>query len=116
MNITRHEPWNGILSDAVEAGGLVFLAGQLADDIGQDMAGQTRQTLASIDAALARSGTSKSKLISATVFVADMKQFDAFNTVWKAWVDPNALPARATVEAKLYDPRCLIEIICVAAK
>jgi enamine deaminase RidA (YjgF/YER057c/UK114 family) len=116
MTITRHEPWNGTLSDVVEAGGFVFLGGQLADDISQDIEGQTRQTLANIDAALARSGTNKSKLVSATVFIADMALFERFNAVWKAWVDPRALPARATVEAKLYDPRCLIEIIGVAVK
>lgn len=116
MLITRHEPEGGILSNAVEAGGLVFLAGQLADDLGLDITGQTRQTLAAIDAALTLCGTSKSRLVSATVFIADMAHFPGFNAIWKAWVDPAALPARATVEAKLYDPRCLIEVVCVAAK
>ena len=116
MTIKRHEPYEGILSNAVEAGGLVFLAGQVADDLSQDVGGQTRQALAAIDAALAQCGTSRAKLVSATVWLADMRTFPDFNAAWKAWVDKANLPARATVEARLYDPRCLVEIMCVASK
>lgn len=115
-DIKRHEPEGGILSNAVEAGGLVFLAGSVADDLDLDIAGQTRQALAYIDQMLARCGTSKSKLVSATVWVADMAEAPAYNAVWKEWVDPANLPARATVEARLFSPKCRIEIMCVAAK
>lgn len=114
--ITRHEPEGGILSNAVEAGGLVFLAGSVADDLDLDMTGQTKQALAYIDQILARCGTSKARLVSATVFIADWADAPAYNEVWKAWVDPANLPARATVEAKMFSPKCRIEIICVAAK
>lgn len=115
-DIKRHEPEGGILSNAVEAGGLVFLAGSVADDLDLDMAGQTRQALAYVDDMLARCGTSKAKLVSATVYIADWVDAPAYNAVWKAWVDPNNLPARATVEARMFSPKCLIEIVCVAAK
>jgi enamine deaminase RidA (YjgF/YER057c/UK114 family) len=116
MAITRHNPHGGILSDAVEHGGLVWVAGTVADDLTQDISGQTKQVLASIDAALAKAGSNKSKILWANVWVTDIRNREGMNSVWKAWIDPNNLPARATVEAKLADPRMLVEIACVAAK
>jgi enamine deaminase RidA (YjgF/YER057c/UK114 family) len=116
MPITRHEPEGGILSNAVEANGFVFLAGSVADDLSLDVAGQTRQALEFIDKMLAKCGTSKGKLVSAQIWLADMRSFPEFNGAWKEWIDPRALPARATVEAKLWDPRCLVEIMVTAAK
>jgi enamine deaminase RidA (YjgF/YER057c/UK114 family) len=70
----------------------------------------------SIDAELAKTGSSKSKILWANVWVTDIRNREGMNAVWKAWIDPNNLPARATVEAKLADPRMLVEIACVAAK
>jgi len=116
MSIVRHNPHGGILSDAVEHGNLVFVAGTVADDLAQDIAGQTRQVLASIDAALAKAGSNKSKILWANVWVTDIRNREGMNGVWKQWIDPKNLPARATVEAKLADPRMLVEIACVAAK
>ncbi|MCZ7565927.1 MAG: RidA family protein [Burkholderiales bacterium] len=115
MQITRHEPGK-LFSGAVEANGFVFVAGQVADDLAQDIAGQTRQVLARIDALLARAGSDKSKILWANVWVTDIRNRDGMNAVWTAWVDPRNLPARATVEAKLADPRMLVEVACVAAK
>ena len=116
MTIIRHNPHGGILSDAVEHGGLVWVAGTVADDPTQDITGQTKQVLASIDKALAKAGTNKTKILWANVWVTDIRNREGMNAVWKAWIDPNNLPARATVEAKLADPRMLVEIACVAAK
>ena len=116
MSIVRHNPHGGILADAVEHAGLVFVAGTVAEDLTQDIAGQTRQVLAAIDATLAKAGSSKAKILSANVWVTDIRNREAMNGVWKAWIDPNNLPARATVEAKLADPRMLVEIACIAAK
>jgi len=115
MTIARHNP-RKILSDAVEAGGLVFLAGQVPADPTQDVAGQTRQVLAAIDRLLAMAGTDKRKLVSATIWLTDIRNRDAMNTEWLAWVDPDNLPARACVEARLADPRMLVEIAVTAAK
>ena len=114
--IIRQNPHGGILADAAEYGNLVFVAGQVADDVTQDVTGQTKQVLAAIDAVLAKAGTSKSRILSANVWLTDIRNRDAMNAVWKAWVDGNNLPARATVEAKLADPRMLVEIAVVAAK
>ena len=116
MSIARLNPHAGILADAVEANGFVFTAGQVADDPSADVRGQTKQVLAQIDHALAHFGTNKSKLVSANIWLSDIRNREAMNEIWKAWVDPNNLPARATVEAKLADPRMLVEIAVVAVK
>ena len=69
-----------------------------------------------VDALLAAVGTNKSNLLSATVYLADMKTYDQMNAAWDAWVDPVNTPARATVEAKLAAPGVNVEIMVVAAR
>ena len=71
---------------------------------------------AEIDRLLAKAGTSKSKALSATIWVTDIRNRAAMNEVWTRWADPKNLPARACVEAKLADPAGLVEIMVVAAK
>ena len=115
MSIIRHEPGK-FLSGAVEAAGLVFVAGQVADNLAAGIDGQTREVLAKIDALLARAGTNKSKIVSASVWVTDIRNREGMNGVWMQWMDAKNPPARATVEAKLADPRMLVEIACIAAK
>jgi enamine deaminase RidA (YjgF/YER057c/UK114 family) len=115
LNIKRHNPGD-ILSDAVEYNGVVYLAGMVADDLTKDIKGQTEEVLKNIDVALAAAGTDKSKLLSANVYVADIRLRDQMNVAWKAWIDPRNPPARATVEAKMADPRMLVEIMCQCAK
>jgi enamine deaminase RidA (YjgF/YER057c/UK114 family) len=115
MTIVRHNP-RKVLSDAVEAGNIVFLAGQVAADLGQDVSGQTRQVLQTIDGLLQKAGTTKSNILSANIWLTDIRNRDAMNSEWLAWIDPSNLPARATVEAKLADPRMLVEIAVIAAK
>jgi enamine deaminase RidA (YjgF/YER057c/UK114 family) len=115
MTIKRHNA-NKILSDAVEYNGVVYLAGMVADDTSQDIKGQTKQVLKNIDTALAAAGTNKSKLLSANVWVSDIRLREQMNEVWSAWLDQGNAPARATVEAKMADPLVLVEIMCTAAK
>jgi enamine deaminase RidA (YjgF/YER057c/UK114 family) len=102
-------------SQAVVANGLVFLAGQVAADTSVDTAAQTKQVLAAIDALLVRTGSQKSKIISATIYLADIADFAAMNQAWDAWLDPQAKPARATVQAALVTPAHRVEIQIVAA-
>jgi enamine deaminase RidA (YjgF/YER057c/UK114 family) len=78
--------------------------------------GQTEQVLKKIDAILAAAGTGKSKILSANVWVTDIRNRDEMNAAWTSWVDSANLPARATVEAKLADPRMLVEIMVTCAK
>ncbi len=103
------------MSEAAIHNGTVYLAGQIAELPGQDMAGQTRQVLAAIDALLAKAGTDKSKILMAQIFITDLADFAAMNREWDAWVVPGHTPARATVEARLNDPDMKVEIMVVAA-
>jgi enamine deaminase RidA (YjgF/YER057c/UK114 family) len=115
MSITRHDP-SPILSNAVEHGNTVYLAGVVAKDLGKDVKGQTKEILDEIDRLLAKSGSNKSKALSATIWVTDIRNRAPMNEVWSAWVDAKNLPSRACVEAKLADPRALVEIMIIAAK
>ena len=115
MSITRHEQ-SAILSQAVQYGDTVYLAGVVAKDLSQDVKGQTKQILADIDRLLAKCGSNKSKVLSATIWVTDIRNRAPMNEVWTAWVDKANMPARACVEAKLADPTALVEIMVIAAK
>jgi enamine deaminase RidA (YjgF/YER057c/UK114 family) len=102
------------LSQAVVHGNTVYLAGIVAGDEPTTKA-QTEAILKKIDGLLAAAGTNKSNLLSATVYLADMKTYDQMNAAWDAWVDPVNTPARATVEAKLAQAKFLVEIMVTAA-
>ena len=115
MTIQRHDS-SGILSLAVEHGDTVYLAGIVAKDLNKDAKGQTKEIVDEIDRLLAKCGSNKSKVLSATIWVTDIRNRAPMNEVWTAWVDPKNLPARACVEAKLADPKALVEIMVIAAK
>lgn len=103
------------MSQAVVCNGMVFLAGQVAKDTSQDVGGQTRQVLATIDELLAEAGSDKSRLLAAQIFLPDIADFAAMNKVWEAWVLPGQTPARATVQAALASPQYKVEIVITAA-
>jgi len=103
------------LSDMATYNGVAYLAGQVPDDTSLDMEGQTAQVLATIDRLLATAGTDKTRLLMVTVYVANMKEFDAMNRAWDAWVAPGNAPPRATVEARLANPDYKVEIVATAA-
>jgi enamine deaminase RidA (YjgF/YER057c/UK114 family) len=105
----------GRLSGAVVHSGLVWLAGQVADDASLDVEGQTADILGQIDALLAEAGTDKRHLLSVTVVLADIAEAPAMNRAWDRWLDPKAKPARMTIEARLVDPAWRVEITGVAA-
>lgn len=105
----------GRLSGAVVHGGLVYLAGQVADDASLDAEGQTADILRQIDALLAEAGTSKKNLLSVQIILADIRDAPAMNRAWDAWLDPAAKPARMTIQAPLVDPAWRVEITGIAA-
>ncbi len=114
MSIKRH----GVgprLSQAAIHDNTVYLAGLVAGDPSADTKGQTEQILKKIDETLAAVGSHKSKLLSATVYLANMATYNDMNAAWDAWVDKSNTPARATVEARLASSKYLVEIMCVAA-
>jgi enamine deaminase RidA (YjgF/YER057c/UK114 family) len=102
------------LSGAVVAGGMVWLAGQVADDATADAEGQTADILAQIDALLAEAGTDKRALVSVQIVLADIADAPAMNRAWDAWLDPAHKPARMTIQAPLVDPAWKVEITGVA--
>lgn len=103
------------LSEMAIHNGVVYLAGQVAEDATKGIAGQTQQVLGEIDALLARAGTDKTKILRAEIFIKDLQDFEAMNRVWDAWVPEGNAPPRATVQATLARPAWLIEIVVTAA-
>jgi enamine deaminase RidA (YjgF/YER057c/UK114 family) len=105
------------MSQAVVHGGAVYLAGTVADKAaGRSVGEQTKEILEIIDGVLAKAGTDKTRIVSATIWLTDIKTFAEMNVVWDAWVAPGQTPARATVEAKLAAAPYNVEIACIAAK
>jgi enamine deaminase RidA (YjgF/YER057c/UK114 family) len=88
----------------------------VAENLECGMKEQTADVLRQIDALLAACGTNKSRILSATVYVRDMKLKPGMDEAWLAWVDQAHPPARATVQAELGSPDTLVEIMCTAAK
>lgn len=113
MTIRRIEPGTR-MSQAVVHGDTVYLAGQVGAP-GESVAAQTRAVLAQIDRLLAEAGTDKSRILSATIWLADIADFAEMNSVWDDWVDPANPPARATGESRLAAPEYRVEIIVTAA-
>ena len=114
MDIERIQPgaWN---SKAVVYNDVVYLSGIVADDKTLPMKQQTEQILAKIDEVLAAAGTNKSRILTATVYLADISKKDEMNEAWIAWIDPDNPPARAAVGTNL-TPKTLVEIMVCAAK
>lgn len=104
------------MSQAVVHGGTVYLAGQVADQAkGKSVAEQTREILAAIDRLLAEAGSDRAKILSATIYLADIGTFAEMNAEWEAWIPAGHTPARTTVEAKLAAAAYTVEIACIAA-
>ncbi len=113
--IVRHKPgpnncW------VVEYGNLVFIAGIQADNTAASCKAQTEEVLKKIESLMALAGTNKSKIVSANVWVADIREKGEMDAAWQAWIDPDNKPARATVESRLSKPDARVEIMMVAVK
>jgi enamine deaminase RidA (YjgF/YER057c/UK114 family) len=113
MQLKRYETGKR-MSQAVVHGGFGFLSGQVADDPNQDVKGQTAQILAKIDRLLEQIGSDKTRILSASIWLADYKTFADMNEVWDAWVPEDQAPARACVESKLAFPQYTVEIAVIA--
>ena len=113
MTIRRIEPGRR-MSQAVVHGDTVYLAG-LVGAPGESVAAQTRAVLAQMDRLLAEAGSDKSRILTATIWLADIADFAEMNSVWDDWVDPANPPARATGESRLAAPEYRVEIMVTAA-
>jgi len=112
--IARHHR-TPIMHRVVEHGGLLYLGGMVAEDKSLPMKGQTAQALARIGALLEQHGSDRSRVLSATVFVIDLRQKDAMNEAWTEFFGPDNLPTRATVGVAELGPGTLVEIVVTAA-
>ena len=116
MTIDRRHS-NQRMSQIVVHGETVYLAGQVAlEKAGAGVADQTRDILQRIDALLVEAGSDKSRILSATIWLSDMRDFEAMNEVWDAWVPDGHAPARACVEARLAFTKFNVEIGIIAAR
>ena len=103
------------MSRIVKHNGIVYISGQ-TDATAEDIEGQTKNVLAKVDDLLGQAGTSKSNLLTSSIWLKDIgRDFKQMNAVWNDWVDPDNKPVRATVEAAMARPQLLIEIQVTAA-
>lgn len=115
MTIQRHDV-GARLSEMAVHNGVVYLAGQVPEDLSADAQGQTSQVLAMVDHLLARAGSDKSRILRAEIFLADIRSdYDGMNRAWDAWVAPGHAPPRATVQAALAQADWKVEIVVTAA-
>jgi len=114
MDITRYHVGKRLSETAVH-NGTVYLAGQIAEDTTQDIEGQTREVLAHVDRLLSEAGSDKTCILMCQIYIADMAHFPGMNAVYDEWVAQGHTPPRATVESKLANPACLVEVVVIAA-
>lgn len=114
MNIQRIKVGPRLSKVAVHAG-VAYFSGQVPQNPDEDTAGQTCQVLAQIDELLAEVGSDKTRILQCQIFLTDIKEIDAMNGAWDAWIPSGNTPPRATVEARLANPKWRVEIVLTAA-
>ena len=116
MSIQRSHT-NQRMSQLVIHGDTVYLAGQVAQNApGGSIAAQTEDILATIDRLLGEAGSSKEQILSATIWLSDIRHFEEMNGAWDAWVPAGQAPCRACVEGRLASTRFDVEIMVTAAR
>ncbi|GAB4143106.1 MAG: RidA family protein [Cyanobacteria bacterium J069] len=111
----------GPYSQAIAAQGrLVFVAGQIplhpetGAIVGEEVATQTEQVLANLEAILKAAGATFQDVVKTTVFLADMNDFVAMNAVYARAFDAATAPARVCVEVSRLPKDVRVEIECIA--
>ncbi len=104
------------ISRVVIHNGIAYLAGILAlQKRGAPVAEQTRDILAMIDRLLAEAGTDKTRLLTATIWLADIRTAEEMNEVWDEWIPDGCAPARATIEGRPTQAGHAVKIAATAA-
>ncbi|MFC3331520.1 enamine deaminase RidA (YjgF/YER057c/UK114 family) [Paenalcaligenes hominis] len=104
------------MSKAVVHNGVVYISGQVPQQtLTQGFEAQVKEVLHLIDTILSSVGCSRASLLSVSVSLADVGDFDVLNAVWEDWIDPENKPARITVGATLTSPEFKVEIGAIAA-
>ena len=107
---------NEVMSAVTVFNQVVYLSGQVPKNTDADVAGQTREILATIDELLALANTDKTRLLSAQIYLKNLPDFSAVNAIWIDWLQGCVAPSRATIQADLVNPNWLIEIAVTAAQ
>ena len=103
-------------SDVAIFNKVAYLAGQVPEKtVGLGIVEQTREVLGTIELLLAQAGSDKSRILSCQIFLKDIANITAMNSVWDAWIPRGHTPPRATVQALLADPGWEIEIVVAGA-
>ncbi|MDD5596950.1 MAG: RidA family protein [Victivallaceae bacterium] len=114
MEIIRKEV-SERMSRIVIHNNVVYLCGQVGDKEIPCVKKQAAVMLGKVEKLLLSAGSCKDKILSATVYLKNMDDFDKFNTVWNAWLNPGCAPARACVQAAMSSEKYLVEISVIAA-
>jgi len=104
------------MSRIVKHNGTIYLCGQVCKDATQGIQEQTTSMLEKVDELLQQAGSDSSHILSATIYIKDMKYFGEMNTVWESWLPEGHAPARACVEASMARDALLVEISVIAAE
>ena len=102
------------MSDIVIHNGVIYLSGKVSGNLAVGIQEQTKEVLVTIERLLEEAGSDKAHLLRAEIWLSSMTNFALMNEVWDSWVVPGSTPTRATVEARLARPECLIEIMVTA--
>lgn len=94
----------------------IYLCGQVCKDAEQGIVEQTETMLEKVDELLTQSGSDREHILSATIYIKDMKDFTQMNEVWDNWLPEGYAPARACVQASMAREALLVEISVIAAK
>jgi enamine deaminase RidA (YjgF/YER057c/UK114 family) len=104
------------MSRIVKHNGTIYLCGQVCKDATQGIKEQTETMLEKVEALLEQAGSDKEHMLSATLYIKDMKDFSEMNAVWDSWVPEGHAPARACVEASMARDVLLVEISVIAVE
>jgi enamine deaminase RidA (YjgF/YER057c/UK114 family) len=104
------------MSRIVTHQGTVYLCGQVCADATQDIEQQTQTMLDKVDKLLQSANSDREHMLSATIYIKDMRDFAVMNTVWDNWLPEGHAPARACVQASMARPELLVEISVIAAQ
>jgi len=113
-DIKRLEP-GARFNQVVVHNGIVYLSGQVARGTDGSVGAQTEAILGKIDRLLEKSGTNKSRILTATIWMTDISHVKEMNAAWEAWVDKDNMPARACVQSALVDDEITVEVQVTAA-
>lgn len=104
------------MSRIVKHNGVIYLCGQVCADATKGITEQTQSMLDKVDVLLEQAGSSREHILSATIYIKSMQDFEGMNNVWDNWVPQGFAPARACVMASMARESLLVEISIVATQ